>query len=112
MLRTPHPPQAVPSMFACKLDSRFATCSPAGEGFGEIAAAQPYVDETIDVYLKPVGTGVPTVRICKGLTICVRLLSNARSRFWSKETKKPSPLEKVPRNEADEVFTNKKVLSR
>ena len=32
MLRTPHPPQVVPSTFACKLDSRFATCSPAGEG--------------------------------------------------------------------------------
>ena len=32
--------------------------SPTGEGFGKIAAAQPSVDETIDVYLKPVGTDV------------------------------------------------------
>ena len=28
----------------------------------------------------------------------------------TKQLKKPSPLEKVPRNEADEVFTNKKVF--
>ena len=33
MLRTPHPPQAVPSTFAKQTRQSLATCSPTGEGF-------------------------------------------------------------------------------